>query len=185
MTYNGVGLADTVKVHAPGHLADGMTAEAGQYLITYKGAQYAAWCVDIDAYAGNASVTERNYTVLHNAYAVAYLYDTYAGGLTGDTDAAALGVSIWEVLTESAGGPFNIYSGDFWITNNSAVASRAASMLASIPGSYTAHGDLMVLYSDSKQDMLIGNLYQVPEPGVMVLLAAGGVLAAARRKRHS
>ena len=186
MTFDSIGLADTVKVHAPGHLADGLTTEAGQYLITYKGNQYAAWCVDIDAYASTTSVTEQSYTVLPNAYAVAYLYETYAGGLTNDTDAAALGVSIWEVITESVGGPFNIHSGSFWITNNGDVASRAASMLATIPGSYTPQGALTVLHSECKQDMLIGNgLHQAPEPGTLVLLAAGGALAAARRRRRA
>jgi hypothetical protein len=185
MTFDGIGLADTVKVHAPGHLADGMTTEAGQYLYTYKGTQYAAWCVDLDAYAATTAVTEESYTVLPNAYAVAYLYETYAGGLTSDTDAAALGVSIWEVITEpNNGGPFNVNSGSFWISDNTAVASRAAAMLATIPGSYTPHGILTVLHSDSKQDMLIGGIHQAPEPGTLVLLAVGGVLTAARRRRR-
>jgi len=185
MTFTGVGLHDTVKIHAPGHMADDLTVTAGQYLVTYKSNDYVAWCVDLDAYAGSSSVTEQNYTVLRNAYAVAYLFETYAGSLSNNTDAAALGASIWEVITEPAGGPFNISSGSFRLSNNSDVSARAASMLASIPGSYTPLGGLTVLHSDSKQDMLIGNVHQVPEPGTLALLAAGGALVVVRRRRRA
>jgi hypothetical protein len=183
MTYNGVGLNAIVQIHAPGHLADGMTVYAGQYLVSFEGANYAAWCVDIDQYSGNMPATEESYTVLRNSSAVAYLYDTYANSLGGGTDAAALGASIWEVITEPQGGPFNINSGSFSISENAAVASRAAAMLASIPGSYEPQEDLVVLHSDTMQDMLIGipTGSPAPEPLTLALLIGGAALGLVRR----
>jgi hypothetical protein len=184
MTYNGVGLNSVVRIHAPGHVADGEDVYAGQYRITYDGNNYNAWCVDIDQYSGTASVTVQSYTVLPNAGAVAYLYDTYADGVTTGTEAAALAASIWEVITEAPGGPFSITGGSFYISGNSAVANRAAAMLATIPGSYEPREDLIVLHSDTKQDMLIARDVgtEVPEPATMALLISGGALGLVRRR---
>jgi hypothetical protein len=186
MTYTGLGLYDTVQMHAPGHVADGQTVYAGQYMFSYQGATYAAWCVDIDQYSGTTQVTQESYTVLRNSSAAAYLYETYADSVSTGTEAAALAASIWEVITEPQGGPFNIYSGGFYISNNSAAAGRAAAMLASIPAGYTPQGTLVVLHSADKQDMLIGYEYggPVPEPATIVLLLGGLVLSAARHRRR-
>jgi len=187
MTYKGVGLSAPVQIHAPGHPADGEIVYAGQYKVSYQGGDYAAWCVDIDQFSGTAQVTQEDYTALPNSSAVAYLFDTYSNSLTGSTDAAALGVSIWEALTEAEGGPFNIGSGSFYISGNSAVASRASSMLASIPaGFYVPQEQLVVLHSDTLQDMLIGlsvgggNL-PMPEPATIALLVVGAAMGLSRR----
>jgi hypothetical protein len=187
MTYCGEGLCDDVQIRSPGHMADGLTTLAGQMMLSYKGAEYAGWCVDIDQYAGTSSVTEESYTVLANHNALAYLMDTYADSLASDLDAAALAACIWEVVNEPEGGAFNINGGHFSIRNNSAVTSRAAAWLASIPAGYSSQTNYIILHSTTAQDMLIegpgigGAHVDTPEPGTLVLLIAGGVMALARR----
>jgi hypothetical protein len=183
MTYHGDGLNQAVKIGAPGMLADGKTVHAGQMLISYQDNDYIAWCVDLDAYAGTADVTEISYLSLPNASAVAYLYDMYADGTTTSLESAALAVSLWEVLAEPPGGPFNVNSGNFRISQNAAVAARAAVMLASVPASYTPLRPLTVLHSQTKQDMLIGGFGSpIPEACTLSLLCAGMVISAKRRR---
>jgi len=184
MTYLGTGLNQAVTLHAPGHLANGQVVHAGQYRISYQGETYTSWCVDLDQYTGTVSVTERSYLTLQNPSAVAYLFETYADSSMTSTEAAALAVSFWEVLTEPVGGPFSASSGNFWVTNNSAVAARAATMLASIPSSYTPTEDLVVLYSSTKQDMLIGRPGSgAPEPATLALVAGGAIALLGRKCR--
>jgi hypothetical protein len=185
MTYNGPGLSAFVQIHAPGHPGDGEILYAGQYKVTYQGDNYNAWCVDFGQNSGTMSATEESYTVLPNSSAVAFLFETYAGSLTSGTEAAALGTSIWEVITEPPGGPYNIGSGSFSISGNTAVANRAAVMLASIPASYTPLGELVVLHSATLQDMLIGRAQSeppTPEPATIALLVGGAALGLARRR---
>ena len=188
MTYNGTGLNAVVKIHASGLLSDGRQVRAGQYLISYEGNDYTAYCVDIDAWAGTTEVVELGVDSLNNGDQVAYLYETYAGGVSTGTGAGALAVSIWEVLYETSS-TFGVsqYDGFFSISENPGVTSAGNSLLATVPGSYTPLGDLVVLYSECRQDMLImipGGGQIIPEPiTVLGLLLGTGSLAGYIRRR--
>ena len=101
MTYDGPGFVSQVTLHAAGLLGDGKTVYAGQYKLTYGGTPYDAFCVDIDHYAGTTEVTEMPSSSLRNGEKVAYLYETFVPAISNGTDAAAVGVAIWEVLYET------------------------------------------------------------------------------------
>lgn len=181
MTYNGVALSQTVQTHAPGKLADGLTTYAGQELITFENVNYKAYCVDLNQYAATAQATAvpLNLTSFNNQWQLAYLFDTYAAGVTTDLQAAALGTAIWEVLTEPNGGAFDVtdtYS-QFWITGNNSVAAAANALLASLPANYTPTVWPVVLQSATAQDFII------PEPATLALLGVGGLVLLRSRRR--
>ena len=187
MTYDGLGLVSKVKLHAPGLLGDRLTVWAGEYDFTYQNTPYHAYCVDIDHFASTTEVTEKPIDFLRNGEQVAYLYETNMLSVRTSTDAAALGVAIWEVLYEDQEPTFDAGSGYFYITGNDAVLQAANALLASVPDSYEPTTNLMVLHSRCKQDMLIGSLGEIPEPATALLLLVGAPLAlkkAALRRRH-
>jgi len=184
MTYNGMGLKDTVKVHAPGHLADNLTVHAGQLHVTYLGEDYDAFCVDIDQYVGTSEVDEWTvYDLPQNGDLIAFLFETYADGVATGVEAAALQVAIWEVLSETDDSFFDLTSGNFQILNNAPVVALATTYLATVPGSYTPIIEPVVLHSETKQDVIISG-GQVPEPASLSVLSLGAVLSLIRRRRR-
>jgi len=184
MTYEGLGLVSTVKLHAAGLLGDGKTVLAGQYRFTYQGETLNAFCVDIDHYAGTTEATEQPIDFLRNSQQVAYLYETFVPTIQDGTDAAAVGVAIWEVLYEEEQNDFDAGSGYLYITLNAPVLAAANDMLAGMPDSYQPVTDLVVLHSPCKQDMLIGSLGEVPEPATIAFFALAAPWALLRRPRR-
>jgi hypothetical protein len=182
MTYDDLGLSSPVMLHAAGLLADGKTLRAGQYHFTYEGVPYYAFCVDIDHYAGTSQVTEEAITFLRNGEKVAYLYETFMPEIETGIDAAALAVSLWEVIYEEDQNDFDAGDGYLYITNNPAVLAAANDMLADVPDSYQPVTSLTVLDSECKQDMLIGSLGKIPEPATLALLALASPFALMRRR---
>ena len=179
MTFDGTGLHETVKVHAHGTLADGKRIDVGQLLVTYQDIDYEAYCVDINHYVASCWMTERGVDSLNNGDMVAFLFETYSADVTTGLEAAALGVSIWEVINETAS-TFDITDGYFSISHNADVTTAANNLLASLPGSYASQWDLTVLHNRCKQDMLIG---VVPEPATLTLIGLGGLGLLLRRRR--
>ncbi len=107
-------------------------------------------------------------------------------GITQD-EAAAIQVSIWEIVYETASasgnGPGSAY-GSSWALNggnavfsgSNSVLTLASSFLSALNGQGPKALDLYAISSDSNQDML------VPVPGAAALLGLGSLLAARRRR---
>ncbi len=177
VTYHGMGLKDTVKIHADGVMADGMTVYAGQMLITYEGVDYEAYCADLDHYAGSSEAIEVNVYDLVNGDDLAYLCETFIEDVSTNLEAAALQVAIWELLVEDTG-TFDATGGYFSISNNPDVASEANVLLAAVPDSFQGEARVTILDSADKQDFLI-----IPEAGTLILLAAFVPVLFGRRRR--
>ena len=182
MTYNGLGLYSKVTLHAAGSPANGRRVSAGQYLISYEGADYASYCVDIYHYAGSSEVTELPIDSLNNGDLVAFLFETYSEDVEDNIDAAALGVAIWEVIFETSDN-FDVTDGYLSITGNSAVAQAANDLLSTLPDSYQTQWDMLVLHSDCKQDMIIPGS-PIPEPATLMVISLGAVGLIIRRRRR-
>lgn len=180
MTYNGLGLSSQVQVHASGLLADNLMVPAGQLKVNYENEDYLAYCVDLNDYAASTDVTEKDMSFINNGDMVAWLFETYADGVTTGTQAAALSVAIWEVIYETD--PiFNAGTGFFWISENQAVRDGANALLAtlgSMPSSYTPSNGMMVLHGEEVQDVV------VPEPTSLGLLCVGGACFLRKRRRR-
>jgi len=184
MTYNGMGLRDAVKVHAPGHLAHNLTVNAGQLCVTYLGEDYDAFCVDIDQHAGSGEVEEWTvYDLPQNGDLIAFLFETYADGVTTGVEAAALQVAIWEVLSETDDSFFDLTSGNFRIRKNDAAVTLATAYLSTVPDSYTPTVEPVVLHSETRRDVIISG-GQVPEPASLSVVSLGAVLMLVRRRRR-
>jgi len=188
MDFKGTGLTGAVTLHASGTLADGQRVLVGQYLYGYQGNDYHAYCVDIDAWAGDSQATAVPLTgsSLNNRDLVGYLFETFARSVSTDTAAAGLGVAIWEVMYESVSNAPDPLAGEFSISGNAAVATAAAGYLATLPpsGSYTPDPLTTVLVSACKQDMLMDLGAPIPEPASLSVLALGaGLLLRRRRSR--
>jgi hypothetical protein len=174
VTFNGVALNQQVKIHSAVRT---QRVKAGQLRIACQGADHLAYCVDLTQYAGSGEVTETPITTLHNGDLVGWLYETQAAAVTDSLDAVALQVAIWELLYESDDNAFDMTSGAFYVTQSDNAADAAQTLLDAAPASYAPAGTTIALLSDSKQDGMI------PEPTALVLLSAGAIWAALRRRQ--
>jgi len=189
MTYDGMGLSARAVLHAPGSFVDGQRIPMGQYHMSYLGVPYIGYCVDVYQCVGDTQVDVLGLDTLNtpDAYIgeqVAWLYDTYAASVGDGTSAAGLAVAIWEMVFETAGNAPDPAAGDFYISGNEAVANDAADKLADMPDRYETDSNLVILHSDTKQDMLILGGPGVPEPAALILLAVGGTIQLARRRHR-
>lgn len=181
--YQGMGLNQKVRIHAPGTLADGKKVQAGEMKLSIDGHEtIKGWCVDLDHWAGDGEATVEPLSFIQNGDLAAWLHATYSGG-TSSEQAAALASAIWEVTHENDG-LFDLTSGSFSISGNDGVLAAGNAMLAGMPASWNAPAGYGVLHLESAQDFLVFSPEAVPEPGTMILLSMGGLAAFARRRRQ-
>lgn len=186
---DGMGYKSIVKLYSDAH-PSGISVYAGQIRLRYDGQEMRGFCVDI---AQNVSpqglevpVTEAPVLSLPNGDLVANLFEVY-GGLDGsganssrDIEAGALGVAIWEVLSEPRSG-FNLATGEIrFTTGTGAVLTRASQMLGALDvgSTYQPQTPMAVLTSPQHQDILV----PVPEPATLATVALGGALLCLRRR---
>lgn len=141
-----------------------------------------AFCVDPDQRINAGEVVHyviQPDTALPNYDAISRIFGGYNASSMTNLDAAGAQWAIWEVVKDGITAP-SFSSGLIQIQNagGSAVATRAMDYLSNL-GSLPAI-DLVYVTSSTRQDMVF---VAVPEAGVAVLGALGGVLLMFRRRR--
>jgi hypothetical protein len=186
MTWNndngnyGFGFYDIVKIFSSTSPYSGYTVRAGELDVTYDGADYMGYCVDIMQSLGDYGVTELA-PLSGSLLKASYLYETEHNNVSSNVAAAALQVAIWEIISEDYG----VYGYDvtdstsnFYIANNTNVSLAANNLLngLAVPISYSPAISTKVLASAVGQDIM------VPEPSTIILLGLGGLFFMKRQK---
>jgi len=183
MDYDGLGTYKTrVRVHYAPAPYDGQKIWAGQLRVNYHEDSYVGYCVDMFQAAGDDGVMELSPLDVPGGDMAAYLFETYADSVGSGREAGGLQSAIWEVLYEDPANGYDAARGTFSIGNNSGAVSAANTMLASLPASHIPLPSTVILRSDRKQDLMISDDSQVPEPGALALLALGGLVALFHRR---
>jgi hypothetical protein len=173
-------------------------ASAGLFVLDQKPAAGGSWsqllafCLEPDVYLmpfNNPytvkSVATAGYSAVSSA--ISELWGRYYGQVTNDTNAAAFQVALWELAYGTT--DKNLSTGAFALTTAGTVKTTAQGWLDSLNGTGPMAQGLVVLKDNetslNNQDLLTQG--QVPEPGMLGLLAAGlaGLGLARRRARRN
>lgn len=162
---------------------------AGGFLTDAGGNSFTSWCVDIfqHTYFGQ---TVNDYSLTDGSTALGASRADALGRLATQAlplvnNAAASGafqLAIWEIVNETAGGPYDLTSGNFLASNvSNGSLGLAQSWLANL-GSLN-HYVVNVWRSNSRQDLASFDRVTVPEAGSLTMLGLGLLAAGFVRRR--
>jgi hypothetical protein len=182
----------TATLTAPDNTALVRSVSAGGFTtILNGGPSFESYCVDlyqniafgappyteyVDAGSGHVFTNGNAYADLGRLYAT-------AGLVNNALTEAAFQIAVWEIAYEKTGTAYNLASGAASFAGGSAASSGALTLASTWLTNLAAGGpSIGVLESRLHQDVIYAQ--PVPEPEVVLLMAAGllGVSAAARRK---
>jgi len=178
VTFHGFGYKKKVNFVHNGSM---MGVRAGQFLIDIDGVDAVAYCVDLDHRL--KSVWEADIApvgIINGGLAAAYLYDHFADTVSSNVEAAALQVSLWEVVDDYGSG-LDLWSGAFQMIGPGDVATQAETYLSAIPGDLSGYVTPSYILDSGdcprSQDLI------VPEPATLALIGLGCIPVVRRKRR--
>jgi len=158
----------------------GSTGAGGFSTQLNGGPTFASFCIDLyehlsfnTLYTDYTSVAANSFGFL-NANAAAdlgRLFTAYGAVSTASsTNSAAFQTAVWEIVDETAAGPYSLTSGNAQFSGDGAALAQASLWLGALGTMNTVN--VTVLHSDGHQDVIFATT-AVPEPGTYALMAAG------------
>ena len=181
----------TATLSGPNAAVSKSVSAGGFTTVLNGGPSFESYCVDLyqtisfgaPPYTDYVNVGLGHVFTNTNAYTdLGRLYAT-AGVVNNALTEAAFQIAVWEIAYESAANAYNLASGAATFSGGSAASSGALTLASTWLASLASGGPaITVLESREHQDVIFAQ--PVPEPEVVLLMAAGllGVGAAARRK---
>lgn len=164
-----------------GQQNNGVTAGPSGYPSSFVG-----YCVDIEhsfingetVSLKNTSLLTKNGNLPNTGYRVAWLYNTYSSSVSNNVQAAGLQAAIWEALYDSSmdltGGFYKLDATEIAVIGQTDIYLGAL-QTAIGNGSYLSSNATWFDTGGLGQDIVGPTQSQVPEPGLMSLLASGSV----------
>jgi len=184
--------ASTITVTSIGYgydnvpmLLNGQTTPTEEYaveiLVNLGGAPYIAYCVDLFTEIGFATynTTVGDVSTYSHGGRLAWVYSTYAPGVTTNDEAAAIQLALWDIVHDDGDG---LSAGNIQVapTYSTTVITRANDIIAASLGQSSTNASFLHNASLSTgapaQTLITAYAAQVPEPSTTALIGLGGTL---------